>query len=288
MKKMLALSVFVFSLIAAFAQNTILWGVQKSGSEKTSYLLGTLHQTGNSFVDEKPMIKELMLKSDKVIFESIEDKNEKVVNRMLERTDDFSYEEFLDIEDLAFLKKFSADWKVPISKQKPAELLVKLQQEYVKMKCGSVKSTDTASHMDDYLIAIAKRNNVEILGLESFADQFDAINSINGYDYTWDKAKDLVHEWVSNFLDDKNQKEICADVQAYLKMHLDYHFNEECEENDGVLLKRNEKWMPLIEALIQQNDSVMVVVGLFHLYGECGIISQLRKMGYTVKPIKLK
>ncbi len=288
MKKTFASFTFVFILITAFAQNTILWSVQKPGSEKTSYLLGTLHQTGNSFVDEKPLIKELMLKSDMVLFESIEDKNEKVVNMMLERTDDFSYKGSLDIEDVAFLEKFSADWKVPISKQKPAELLVKLQQEYVKMKCGTVKPTDTTWHMDDYLMSIAKKNNVQIQGLESFADQFDAINGVNGDDYSWVKARDLVHEWVSNFRDDKHQKDICSDVQAYLKMRLNYHFKEECAENDGVLLKRNEKWMPLIKETIRQNDSVMVIVGLFHLYGECGIISQLRKDGYTVSPIKLK
>ncbi|WP_343634624.1 TraB/GumN family protein [Fluviicola sp.] len=288
MKKIPGLLVFTFLLTTSFAQNTILWSIQKPGSPQTSYVLGTFHQTGNSFVDGKPVIKELLLQSDIVIFESVEDKYEKVINVMLQRPDDFSYREFLLKEDLEFLEKFSKYWKVPVSKQKPAELLVKLQQEYVKMNCGGVKPTDTTSHMDDYLLSLARNNNVRTEGLESFADQFEAINSINGEDFTWEKAKDAVHVWVSNFQDDKNQSEICGLTQAYLKLRLDYQFNAKCAENDPILLKRNEKWMPLIKDFIQQNNSLMIIVGLYHLYGECGIISQLRKDGYTVKPVKLK
>ncbi|MNE47035.1 TraB family protein [compost metagenome] len=243
---------------------------------------------GNSFVDEKPLIKELLLKSDLAIFESVEDKYEKIISVMLKRTDDFSYRESLNKQDVGFLEKYTADWKVPISKQKPAELLVKLQQEYVKMSCGTVKSTDTTAHMDDYLLSLAQKNGIQVQGLESFADQFEAISSINGEDFSWDKAKDIIHEWVINFQDDKNRKKICALAESYIKMRLDYQFNTRCAENDEVLLKRNEKWMPLIIESIQQNNSVIVIVGLYHLYGECGIISQLRKEGYIVNPVKLK
>nr|WP_294857879.1 TraB/GumN family protein [uncultured Fluviicola sp.] len=288
MRKVLNLFVFTFCVIAAFAQNTILWSVRKAGSEKTSYVLGTLHQMGNSFVDEKPKIKELLLHSDLAVFESVEDKNEKIIRVMLNRTDDFSYREFLAKQDVDFLEELSKDWKVPLSKQKPSELLLKLRQEYVKMNCGTIKSTDTTDHMDDYLLSIARKNTIQVQGLESFADQFNAISSINGEDFTWDKAKDAVHEWVNNFQDDKSRKKICTVVESYLKMRLDYQFETKCAESDEILTKRNEKWMPLIEELIRQNNSVMVIVGLYHLYGECGIISQLRKHGYTVKPVKLK
>ncbi len=288
MKKVLNLFVFTFFIIAVFAQNTILWSVRKAGSEKTSYVLGTLHQMGNSFVDEKPKIKELLLKSDLAIFESVEDKNEKIIGVMLNRTDDFSYREFLAKQDVDFLEELSIDWKVPLSKQKPSELLLKLRQEYVKMNCGTVKSADTTDHMDDYLLSIARKNTIQVQGLESFADQFNAISSINGEDFTWDKAKDAVHEWVNNFQDDKSRKKICAVVESYLKMRFDYQFETKCAKSDEILTKRNEKWMPLITEFIQQNNSVIVIVGLYHLYGECGIISQLRKAGYTVNPVKLK
>lgn len=288
MKKALGLLIFSCFTTVLFAQNTILWSVQKPGSEKTSYLLGSFHQMGNSFVDEKPLIKELLLKSDLAIFESIEDKYEKIISIMLERTEDFSYREILNKEDVDFLDQYTTDWKVPISKQKPMELLVKLQQEYVKMSCGTVKPGDTTTHMDDYLLSVAQKNGVQIQGLESFADQFGAINSINGDDFTWEKAKDAIHQWVVNFQDNTNQKKICALAQSYMKMKLDYQFKAKCAENDEVLLKRNEKWMPLIKEWIQQNNSVMITVGLYHLYGECGIISQLRKDGYIVNPVKLK
>lgn len=86
----------------AIAQNTILWSVTKPNSDKTSYILGTYHQMGNSFVDEKPMIKELLAKSDLVIFESVENIQENIVDVLMNRTDDFSYKEILQKDDVDF------------------------------------------------------------------------------------------------------------------------------------------------------------------------------------------
>lgn len=95
MKKTLILLVLSLFTNFAIAQNTILWSIKKPNSDKTSYILGTFHQMGNSFVDGKPLIKEVLSKSELVIFESVEDKNESVVNVMLNRADDFSYRELL-------------------------------------------------------------------------------------------------------------------------------------------------------------------------------------------------
>ena len=80
MRKVLNLFVFAFVTTITCAQNTILWSVHKPGSSKTSYVLGTLHQMGNSFVDDKPLIKELLFKSDLAVFESIEDKVDKIIS----------------------------------------------------------------------------------------------------------------------------------------------------------------------------------------------------------------
>lgn len=292
MKKNLIL--YLLSLLTNFAiaQNTILWSVNKPGSDKKSYILGTFHQIGNSFIDGKPTIEELLSKSDLAIFESVEDKNNNVVNVLLSRTDDFSYRELLHKEDVIFLESYSKDWKVPLSKLKPGELLAKLQQEIIKQKCETIKPTDTLDHIDDYLQVLAKKHNIRIKGLESYTDQLNAINTntSNKEELTWDKAKGLIHQYIfdAESKDKTRQKQICALATEYMKMKLDYQLDVKCAENDEIISNRNKKWIPQIIQSLEENKSLFIIVGLYHLYGECGVISQLRKKGYEVNPVKLR
>lgn len=55
------------------SQKTILWKVSDSLNNKTSYLVGTFHQFGSSFVDSIPEIKSALLNSELAVFESIDD-----------------------------------------------------------------------------------------------------------------------------------------------------------------------------------------------------------------------
>ena len=56
MKKIILILSILLSVNMVNSQNTILWSISKPDSNKTSYLFGTFHQMGNSFVDNKPEI----------------------------------------------------------------------------------------------------------------------------------------------------------------------------------------------------------------------------------------
>jgi uncharacterized protein YbaP (TraB family) len=144
--------------------------------------------------------------------------------------------------------------------------------------------------MDDYLQELAEKQNIKISGLESYSDQMNAINKSNKEEFTWNKAKDIVHLYIIDYKtkDKKRKKDICALSTNYMKMKLDYQLNIKCAENDEIFSKRNEAWMTQIKKSVEENNSVFIIVGLFHLYGECGIISKLKQDGYEVNPIKLK
>ncbi len=280
---------FVFCLLTnlAFAQKTILWSVKKPNSENTSYILGTFHHMGNSFVDEKPMIKTIIGESDIAVFESIEN-NDVAINIMLSREDDFSYREALNKEDVVFLENLSQNWKVPISKQSPAELLFKLGKEYITEKCGTIKQTDIYNDMDYYLEVLADQQNIKKYGLESLSDQLEAINNFHKDDFDWNKAKNYISNWTFNFQNNKYKDDICKLSKYYMKEKINYELDKACSENDPMLTKRNEKWMPQIVKLLEENNKVFIAVGLAHLCLDCGIISQLKEKGYEVKPVKLK
>jgi uncharacterized protein YbaP (TraB family) len=288
MKKNLFFFVFTLLTNLAIAQNTILWSITSPNSDKTSYVLGTYHYLGNSFVDGKPMIKELLAKSNLAIFESIEDKKTYIDDVMLSRPDDFTYNEVLSKEDVTTIENMITDWRIPISKYKPAELFARIQQKYLIDNCGTIKPTDTTHHFDDYLLSIASKQNLKLMGLETFANQMYAINNPMGEEITWDKYKDAITNFLKNSKSTQFKEAVCKGGGEYLQMKFDYQLKTKCAENDEILIKRNEKWMPEIINALEQNENVFIAVGILHLAGKCGIISQLREKGYKVKPVKIK
>jgi hypothetical protein len=60
-------------------------------------------------------------------------------------------------------------------------------------------------------------------------------------------------------------------------------FDEFPELLDKMVTDRNRAWMSPIEELLAGESDVMVVVGALHLVGEEGLVSLLRKRGYTVE-----
>lgn len=53
-----------------------------------------------------------------------------------------------------------------------------------------------------------------------------------------------------------------------------------------IVTDRNNKWMQKIEAMLATPEKEMVLVGSLHLVGDDGLLKQLRKKGYKIKPVK--
>ncbi|MBT5229736.1 MAG: TraB/GumN family protein [Methylococcales bacterium] len=51
----------------------------------------------------------------------------------------------------------------------------------------------------------------------------------------------------------------------------------------SLLVKRNNAWMPQLEAMLTTPEVEFVLVGALHLVGEEGVLSKLEAKGYTVK-----
>ncbi|MDE6062759.1 MAG: TraB/GumN family protein [Duncaniella sp.] len=57
------------------------------------------------------------------------------------------------------------------------------------------------------------------------------------------------------------------------------------EWSERMLNKRNANWVRMMAGLLP-TASILIAVGAGHLPGEKGLISLLRKEGYTVKPVE--
>lgn len=67
-------------------------------------------------------------------------------------------------------------------------------------------------------------------------------------------------------------------------------FVEDMQKNtpgvyQSLLLDRNLKWMPTLEAMFDDADTELVLVGVAHLVGDDGLVELLRKRGYEVEQL---
>lgn len=132
-------------------------------------------------------------------------------------------------------------------------------------------------------IQMAKAHKIPVAGLETLADQIAAIDaqpmenqlktlaaSLQNYDSVKLMMKQLLNVYKLNNTDS---------LHSFMEQNSsDDYFEKELIE------KRNNRWITVIDHAIR-NKSAFFAVGAGHLGGKAGLITLLRKQGYTLKPI---
>ena len=75
---------------------------------------------------------------------------------------------------------------------------------------------------------------------------------------------------------DKLDKEMAADMRK-----------ETPEVYQQLLIARNQAWLPKIEQMFASPEVELVLVGSLHLSSKDGLLAQLKKRGYKIKPYQL-
>ena len=134
-------------------------------------------------------------------------------------------------------------------------------------------------------IAMAAKQKKNIKGLETIEDQVAVFDSIPDSTEIAN-LKSMVVDF------NKGVEEFKKLVAVYKTQDVDSMYRltnqspELMEAEEELLVKRNSKWIPIIETNMQKT-SCFFAVGAAHLGGDIGVIALLRKQGYTVKPVKL-
>jgi len=135
------------------------------------------------------------------------------------------------------------------------------------------------SGVEMFFLERARTDGKSVAGLETVHDQialFNALSMDEQADYlvsSLEEAHDLpkevgamVHAWASGDIQwfaDELKSEIGRDPALY----------------DSVLVARNRKWVPKIEALLNDDKNYLVIVGTAHLVGQSSVIALLKKDG---------
>ena len=135
------------------------------------------------------------------------------------------------------------------------------------------------SGVEMFFLQRARTDGKSVAGLETVHDQialFNALSMDEQADYlvsSLEEAHDLpkevgamVHAWATGdtqWFADELKSEIGRDPVLY----------------DSVLVARNRKWVPKIEALLNDDQNYLVIVGTAHLVGQGSVIALLKKDG---------
>jgi uncharacterized protein len=137
------------------------------------------------------------------------------------------------------------------------------------------------SGVEMFFLEHARSDAKPVAGLETVHDQialFDALSMDEQADYLLSSLKeahdlpkevdDMVHAWQRGdtvWFADQLKSEFGRDPDLY----------------ESVLVARNRKWVPKIEALLNDDKNYLVIVGTGHLVGQGSVIELLGKDGIT-------
>jgi len=177
MKNEILILVLLLNFNFLFSQNTILWEVKDESTNKISYLLGTNHQIGGHFLDSFIIIKNKLFQSEIAVFESIAKSRDNT--SISKRENNFGYKKILKKKYLKKLKILSKDWKYPLSKLHPSEVVFKLNKDYFYTNCDCYLPEDSLIQLDTKLQNIADEKDIPLIGLETDSMQMTYINKTN-------------------------------------------------------------------------------------------------------------
>ncbi len=268
------------------ADSGILYKITGKNLKKPSYLLGTFHLICEKDLFPTETIKSYVNQTDKLMLEiDLSDPavtQEATAGAMLEKGK--TAKDFLKLEDYA---KIDAVYKNYLGvSYDNLQTFKPFMSSTVLMMSPKIIGCQAVPGFDKILADAAKANKLPIIGLETVADEYAAIN-----------AQPLEKQFAGLVKVADNPEKFAADFQRLYKTYLTQNtdevykmmlvqLNEEPGSKEKLLDERNAKWLPVIEKNIS-GSSAFIAVGDGHLGGEKGVINLLRKKGYKLTPIKL-
>jgi uncharacterized protein YbaP (TraB family) len=139
--------------------------------------------------------------------------------------------------------------------------------------------------LDALLMQQAEAAGVNVVGLETVADQIRIFESISETDQV-----DMLRETICHYtvlqaeIEQMVQRYVARDLRGLMQLSLQHMDARRGAFLDALLWRRNDKMVGRLRALFE-SGSVFVAVGALHLAGPRGILEQLERHGYVVTAI---
>ena len=283
--KKIALLLGLFLALFSNAQTekkSLLWKISGNGLTKESYLFGTIHIACDATLSQKVLTA--LDKTSQLCLElDMDDPSMQVqMMKLMMMKDGVTIESLMSAEDFKmvdeFFKKQSGLSLKMMNTIKPFALSAML---YPKMLDCPMQS------FENELMKVAKEQNEETIGLETFSEQlavFDAIPYQAQVDELIKSAKsDLARD--KKELNEMLELYKTEDIEAMLTYTGSSENAMTSEFKDELLNNRNKNWIDRISKIASEKPTFFGV-GAAHLGGEEGVIKLLRKKGYKVEAVQ--
>lgn len=283
------ISLLSVSALAQKENNTLLWKISGNGLEKPSYLFGTIHMLCEDDAVLSDNMKKVIRDCDEVYFEVDMDNLFEMFGAMgkMKMLGDTTLSDLLSAEDYEKVKDYfeSKGSMLPFSMLETFKpILAASTLEQKSLPC------ENTAMMEQVIMGVAKENNKKISGLETMAYQTGVLDSIP---YKL-QAEQLLNYINSSGKTNDENKQLQEMFKAYKEQDLGLLEKLMVESDPGMagftdimLYHRNQNWVTKLKKILPEK-SLLIAVGAGHLPGEKGVISLLRKEGYSVTPVENK
>lgn len=277
----------------------LLWKVS-SDMGQNIYLFGTMHVSAGNYLNEHPRIGTIAQTCDVVYVEANID-NPEIQNLIMDYivlpdsislSDSITDEEWEQLDSTFYaLSGNPALTMDGLNRFKP--MYVQILLTYLAMaKSDTLTNRENEGSVDRKIMELARQKHKELRYLETAEEQLTMLlNQPLGRQFA------LLREGLNKDSQSKTGLGGVSKIIQYYKLQqldsLDQMLKEQAGSSsssiamyDELLRERNEKWVQVIlnESRIGRNTA-FIAVGAAHLVGNEGLISLLRKQGFTVEPV---
>ncbi|MCQ2227039.1 MAG: TraB/GumN family protein [Bacteroidales bacterium] len=297
---------FIMAIVmASMANAQVLYKISGKGIKNESYIVGTCHIVGASFVDSIPGAKNVLQKVDQVCGEvdnkDLADPNTMayIQQRMMMPGDstllDIMTEEQHNKLRSAILDNQGLDIAEPqfagLLKLRPLFFFINTTVLSEQMKAlNSGTQANNEMIMDMYFQQEAIAAGKPCLGLETTKFQTDLLLNVVEKNFNWQEQIDNIIDGAQKL--DSAKREVYKLMKCYKAMDvkaMENYFIESMKNSKDaenlVLTTRNENWSHQIPDIMAEK-STLFVVGAAHLVGDKSILKLLQDQGYTIEPVK--
>lgn len=288
MKK--ALQALILFLIAGNTQaqyKSLLWSISGNGLKDTSYLYGTMHTADTRIIRLSDHARPYFDNAKAYAMEIDPDAGKNMLGLMSKMMmgKGHSLQKMIPGKEYGFLDSIcNSQLGIPLSMfDNVSPVIVMTIFEGVSMGLDQSSLSGDVPVLDLYLHDEAKKAKKKIIGIETVAEQLDALSSLSYQDQA-----DMLTQEVDSFQVNKTGGE------EILKYYLDQDLDSLSSGDDdakksekfykALVLDRNQRMADRIAVFIKKQPT-FIAIGALHLPGDGGVIAWLRKKGFTVEPV---
>ncbi len=280
----------LLSLVAHAEPGTLLWRISRPGTERVSYLLGTHHIAPVAMIDSISGLRHALAEVDAVYGEIAADKLMSAESQALilaaakapadsTLTDLFTAAQLARIDSIIGLPGATQY----MAQMKPALIETQLTVVLTQQACPEF---DPMRPFDVELMRMAAADGKPVRDLETVESQIEVL---------FGAPISAQAESLAAQLDDLDSaaKSVRDLSQAYLDTDLDLLYSTMLESAsyadtaqwERLVAARNRAWLSKLDEALSA-EKILIAVGAGHLPGDDGLISLLRRAGYTVMPVQ--